>query len=62
MSGGTLNTSCIAAVLDRPASGTLTVAIVVGALGWLLHGYFYWTKRPRLLEPMGTRRPDHLRR
>lgn len=58
MSGGTLNTSCIAAILDRPASGTLTVAIVVVALGWLLHGYFYWSKRPRLLEPMGTKRPD----
>ncbi len=58
MSGGTPNAPYLAAILDRPASGALTMAIVVGALGWLLHGYFYWSKRPRLLEPVGTKRPE----
>ncbi len=48
----------LAAILDRPSTGTLTVAIVLGVVGWVLHGYFYWTKRPRLLEPIGTNRPD----
>ena len=58
MPGASLTTPSIAAILDRPSTGTLTVAIVVGAVGWLLHGYFYWSKRPRLLEPIGTKRPD----
>jgi hypothetical protein len=47
-----------AAILDRPATGSLTLAIVVGAAGWLLHAYFFWTKRPKLLEPVGVKRPD----
>ncbi len=58
MTGGNVSMSCIAAVLDRPTTGALTFAIVAGALGWLLHGYFFWSKRPQLLEPVGTRRPD----
>lgn len=58
MPGASLTTSCVAAILDRPSTGTLTVAIVVGVAGWLLHGYAYWSKRPRLLEPIGTTRPD----
>jgi len=48
----------VAAILERPSTGTLTVAILLGIAGWMLHGYFWWSKRPRLLEPLGTKRPD----
>src|SRR5665811_292187 len=58
MSGGSSTTPYLAAILDRPATGTLVLAVVVGSVGWLLHGYFFWSKRPRLLEPVGTKRPD----
>jgi len=48
----------LAAVLDRPSGSTLTVAVVFGIAGWLCHLYFYWSKRPQLLEPVGTKRPE----
>lgn len=57
MSAASLHAN-VAAILDRPDSGTMTIALVLGAFGWLLHGYFYWAKRPKLLEPIGTKRPD----
>ncbi|MDW3212845.1 MAG: DUF2207 domain-containing protein [Ilumatobacteraceae bacterium] len=60
MPGANLTTPHIAAILDRPTTGALTVAILVGAIGWALHAYAYWSKRPRLLEPVGTKRPDPL--
>lgn len=47
----------LAAILDRPDTGTLTIAVVVGLLGWALHTWFYWTKRPKLLEPIGMKCP-----
>lgn len=47
----------LAAILDRPTTTTLTTAIVIGIVGWALHVWFYWSKRPSLLEPIGTRRP-----
>ncbi len=58
MSPATASQLPLAAILDRPASGMLTVAIVFGVIGWLCHLYFYWSKRPDLLEPVGTKRPD----
>ncbi len=50
----------VAAILDRPSNGMLTTAIVFCIIGWLCHVYFYWAKRPDLLEPVGTKRPDPL--
>lgn len=47
----------VAAILDRPSTSTLAAAVVVGILGWALHVWFYWSKRPKLLEPIGTKRP-----
>ncbi len=47
----------IAAILDRPGFATLTTAIVIGLVGWTLHVWFYWIKRPTLLEPVGMQRP-----
>jgi len=58
MSPATASLLPVAAILDRPSSGMLTVAIVFVSLGWLCHLYFYWAKRPKLLEPVGTKRPD----
>lgn len=47
-----------AAILDRPSTGMLTAAIVFCLIGWACHAYFYWSKRPDLLEPVGTKRPE----
>ena len=58
MSAAAVDHVHLAAILDRPSGGTLTVAILLGAVGWALHGYIYWIKRPKLLEPIGTKRPD----
>ncbi len=58
MSPATASQLPVAAILDRPSTGMLTVAIVFTVVGWLCHLYFYWSKRPHLLEPVGTRRPD----
>lgn len=48
----------VAAILDRPSNGALTFAVVVAGLGWALHAYLYWAKRPSMPEPIGTKRPD----
>lgn len=58
MSPATASQLPLAAILDRPAGGTLTVAIVFGIIGWLCHLFFYWSKRPQVPEPVGTKRPD----
>ena len=47
----------VAAILDRPSTGTLTTAIVMALLGWALHVGFYWYKRPKPIEPVGLQRP-----
>lgn len=57
MPSATVSHAGVAAILDRPNTGTLTIAIVVVILGWVLHAWFYWSKRPKLLEPIGTKRP-----
>lgn len=50
----------LTAFLDRPTTTTLAVAIVATLAGWALHVYFYWSRRPRLLEPVGMQRPQPL--
>lgn len=57
MSPASDRVASLAAILDRPSDGPLTFAIVIGILGWLVHAYVYWTERPKLLDPVGTRRP-----
>lgn len=58
MFAATANTATVAAVLDRPATGTLATAIVIGLVGWLAHVGFFWLKRPKLPEAEGTKRPE----
>ncbi len=57
MSPATVSHPGVAAILDRPSTGTLITAIVIGLVGWAIHLWFYWIKRPRLLEPVGRQRP-----
>ena len=58
MSAATVSHLPVAVVLDRPSTGSLTFAIVVTALGWAMHAFLYWSKRPSLPDPHGTKRPD----
>lgn len=51
-------TTMPAAILDRPSDGSLTFAIVFVVVGWLIHAYVYWARRPKSPEPIGTKRPD----
>lgn len=60
MLAATVSPVPVAAILDRPSNGTLAFAIALTALGWVMHAYVYWAKRPPLPEPIGTKRPDPL--
>lgn len=58
MSGAATSHAGLAAILDRPSTGALTLAFVLVALGWAAHLYAWWAKRPKLLEPIGRQRPE----
>ncbi len=48
------------AFLHRPATASLSVAIVCTVLGWLLHGYAEWRTRSRAEDAGPARRPPPL--
>jgi hypothetical protein len=48
----------VAAIFDRPATNTLTVAVICAALGWALHWWAEYSTRPRRAEPGDDHRPE----